>query len=290
MHRMPSGSKPSVFLLIYVVEFVYEVILSILRIEMKKKKQNINGFIQKLILSVFITCTDNLLPHKNTTLLAKQLLPVLAIMLGIISIAAGTISTTVFLRDSNTPLELVDPNIPHVYRDIMVGTKLKIVVSSDDTSEYWAGDLGLEEAYWPYGILTPRDPLPAAGDFSYTSEQEESGIKWINLNGGYGNVEVGDWFIIDYNAVDAGDFNIVFYDYNISWDPNYYICFSNVRSRDFNYDTIVNFQDYGILLNHWSETDCIAPNWCEGTDLDANGYIDINDLMLFCEFWLERTK
>lgn len=289
MHRMPSGSKPSVFLLIYVVEFVYEVILSILRIEMKKKKQNINGFIQKLILSVFITCTDNLLPHKNTTLLAKQLLPVLAIMLGIISIAAGTISTTVFLRDSNTPLELVDPNISHVYRDIMVGTKLKIVVSSD-TNEYWSGDLGLEEAYWPYGILTPRDPLPAAGDLSAIFEEEESGIKWISLNTGYDDREVGDWFIIDYNAADIGDFNIVFYDYNISWDPNYYICFTNVRSRDFNYDTIVNFRDYGILISHWQDTNCEDSGGCDGTDLDVDDNVDINDLMLFCEFWLERTK
>jgi len=273
-----------------VVEFVYEVILSILRIEMKKKKQNINGFIQELTPSAYITCSNNLLPLKNNTLLAKQLFLVLAIILCVISIATGAISTNVFLCDSNIPLQLVDPNIPHVYRDVMVGTKLKIVVSSD-TNEPWSGDLGTEEAYWPYGILTPRDPLPAAGELADIYEQEETGIKWINFYTGSHDVETGDWFIIDYNAVDIGDFNIGFYDHDISWDdPNYYICFSNVRTRDLNNDYIVNFIDYGILTSYWLETNCEAPSWCEGSDLDIDGNVDINDLMLFCEFWLERTK
>ena len=286
------------------VEFVYKVILFILRIEMKKKKQNINGFIQKLILSVFITCTDNLLPLKNTTLLAKQLLPALAIILGAISIAAGTISTNVFLRDSNTPLELVNPNVPHIYRDIMVGTKLKIIVSSD-TNEYWGdgygddgGSLAIEEAYQPYGVLSARGPqidgndwsgshLPAAGTSADVYEWCPVGF---DLYTGSHNIEAGDWFIIDYNVTDIGTCNVGFYDHRISWDePIYYLCFSHVRTRDFNNDTIVNFRDYAILASHWLDT-CNAPSWCEGTDLNNNGKVNINDLMLFCEFWLERTR
>ena len=47
------------------------------------------------------------------------------------SIAAGEVSTRVCLSDANTPLELADPNIPFVYRDIMVGTKLTIIVDSN---------------------------------------------------------------------------------------------------------------------------------------------------------------
>jgi hypothetical protein len=214
---------------------------------------------------------------------------VLVIIFCMVLAATGEISTTVYLSDNNTPLELANPNIPHIYRDIMVGTKLKIVISSD-TNEYWAGDLAIEEAYWPHGILTPRDPLPAAGDLPLISEQEESGIKWISLNTGYDNIATGDWFIIDYNAVDTGDFHIVFYNYNISLDPNYYICFSNVRSRDFNNDTIVNFKDFAIFASHWMAANCTDPNWCDGTNLDTDGNVDINDLMLFCQYWLEKTR
>jgi hypothetical protein len=53
------------------------------------------------------------------------------LFLGLASIARGRVSTRVCLADGNTPLELADPNIPFVYRDIMVGTKLTIIVSSD---------------------------------------------------------------------------------------------------------------------------------------------------------------
>ncbi|OHB42567.1 MAG: hypothetical protein A2Y13_04605 [Planctomycetes bacterium GWC2_45_44] len=211
---------------------------------MKKKGLYIRCPFSELTLSAYIGYTNGIFPIKSNKLLAKQILLVLTLILSTVSITSGAISTNVFLRDSNTPIELVDPNIPHIYQDIMVGTKLKIVVSSN-TIEYWTGDIAIEEAYWLHGFLTPREPLPAAGDLSVIFEQEEPGIKWITLSTDGDNIAAGDWFIIDYNAVDAGDFSIGFYDYNISWDdPNYYICFSNVRTRDFNNDTVVNLRDY----------------------------------------------
>ena len=49
--------------------------------------------------------------------------------------ALATISIDMYASDGNTPLALRDPNDPnaaHVYRDIMVGTRLCIVVSSND--------------------------------------------------------------------------------------------------------------------------------------------------------------
>ena len=257
---------------------------------MKKKDQNIQGSNGGLILSPYTVYTASISPLKNNKLLAKQLFFVFAIILCAISIAAGAVSTNVFLRDSNTPLQLADPNVSHVYRPVMVGTKLKIVISSD-TNDPWGGDLATEDVNSSYGLLIPRDPLPAAGEDAYVGEQEEPGIKWIGLSTGSHDVETGDWFIIDYNVVGAGDFNIAFYDYDVSFDdPNYYICFSNVRTRDFNNDNIVNFLDYGTLTSYWLETNCQTPGWCQGADLDIDGDVDINDIMLFCEFWLERTN
>ena len=230
----------------------------------------------------------------------------LAFIFCAVSAVMGEISTVVFLSDGNTPLALVDSNIPHIYRDIMVGTKLTIVVSSD-TNEIWedeyeaaGGSLAIEEQYWPYGVLSAREPfvggdwsgshLSAAGDPAAVNDWENP-VDGFDLYTGSHNIEAGDWFVIDYNATDIGNCNVGFYDHRINWNiPIYYLVFSHVRTRDFNSDTIVNFRDYAILASHWQETNCGAPDWCEGADLDIDSNVDINDLMLFCEFWLEKTR
>jgi hypothetical protein len=101
----------------------------------------------------------------------------------------------------------------------------------------------------------------------------------------------GDWFIIDYNALAIGDCNVGFYDYSISHDePNYYLEFSHVRTRDFNGDTVVNFVDFAVLASYWQVTVCSDPNWCEGVDLDNDSNVGIYDLALFTDFWLETTR
>ena len=269
--------------------------------------QTIIGLFKELILTTYTTHTDTIFPCENTKSWGKLILIVLVLTLGVAPMGIGNVSTTVFLSDGNTPLALVDPNIPHVYQDIMVGTKLIIVVSSD-TNEYWGnglddgGSLAIKEQYWPYGVLSARGPqigeddwsgshLPAAGDQAVVYDLEEDNIDGFDLYTGSINIEAGNWFIIDYNAIGIGDCNVGFYDHRISWDePVYYLCFSHVRTRDFNNDAIVNFADFAIFASHWLATNCTAPNWCDGTDLDINGRVDINDLRLFCQYWLERTK
>ena len=229
----------------------------------------------------------------------KKVMP-LVLILATATVCTGEVFPQVYLTDSNTPLPLRDPNIPFVYRDIMVGTKLTIIVSSD-VNEYWSdgGSLAIEEAYLAYGILSARGPkegedwsgshLPAAG--------KEALVVWwpVNEFDLYTTVssviQAGDWFIIDYNAINIGTCNVGFYDYSISWDnPVYYIRFSHVRTRDFDKDTKVDFSDFAVFASHWQENECGDPDWCEGTDLDTNGGVDVNDLMLFTEYWLEKTE
>ena len=229
----------------------------------------------------------------------KKVMP-LVLILATATVCTGEVFPQVYLADSNTPLPLRDPNIPFVYRDIMVGTKLTIIVSSD-VNEYWSdgGSLTIEEAYLDYGILSARGPkvgedwsgshLPAAGN--------EALVVWWPLNEFdlyttvSSDIQAGDWFIIDYNAINIGTCNVGFYDYSISWDnPVYYIRFSHVRTRDFDKDTKVNFSDFAVFASHWQENECGDPDWCEGTDLDTNGGVDVNDLMLFTEYWLEKTE
>jgi len=219
----------------------------------------------------------------------------------------GKVSTRVCLADANTPLELADPNIPFVYRNIMVGTRLTIIVDSN-IAGFWEGGLFIVGTDRDYGVLSGRDyndttldwegsRFEAAGDGALVFD------RWDDIQSGfdlyccdfdlYGHISVvaGDWFIIDYTATNVGVCKIGFYDHSVSWDyPVYYHVFSHVRTRDFDNDARVDFNDFAVLASHWQETDCIDPNWCEGTDLDTDGNVDCNDLTLFMDYWLKRTE
>lgn len=228
-------------------------------------------------------------------------LTVLVLFLVAPSMAAGEVSTRVCEADGNTPLELADPCIPFVYRDIMVGTKLTIIVDSN-IAEYWSGDLAIADANMDYGVLSGRDynditndyegsRFPAAGKEARVWYWEEADIDGFALYTGSTNIEVGDWFIIDYNAIEIGNCKVEFYDHEVSWDdPIYHLEFSHVRTRDFNNDTSVDFLDFAVLASYWQETGRSDPNWCEGTDLDTDGNVDANDLALFVDYWLEKTE
>lgn len=220
------------------------------------------------------------------------------------SIAAGEVSTRVCLADANTPLELADPNVPFVYRDIMVGTKLTIIVNSNISGEFimeQGYDLAIQGEYMEYGLLSARDynditghwqgsVLEAASSFACVYAWEEMGIQGFNLQSDIES-KPGDWFIIDYTATNIGDCKVVFYDRNISWIyPVCELVFSHIRTRDFNHDTKVDFADLALFSLYWLETGCSDPDWCAGTDLNTDGIVDHDDLMLFSDYWLERTE
>ena len=230
----------------------------------------------------------------------------LVLFLGMTSVAAGEVSVRVCLADGNTPLLPIDPNFPHVYPDIMVGTKLTIIVDSN-VAEEWSGDLAIVDANRDYGVLSARDynvdtndwegsHFPAAGVGAKVCTWQEGRGLYPDIDGfslytGYTDIEVGDWFIIDYTATNVGICSVGFYDHNISWDePNYYLEFSHVRTRDFNNDTKVDFADFAVLASYWLAPDCNDPNWCEGTDLNTDSNVDLYDFALFADYWREKTE
>ena len=148
-----------------------------------------------------------------------------------------------------------------------------------------------------YGVLSARDfnvttddwegsRFPEAGTGARVRNWEEAGIYGFQLLG-HSSAVAGDWFIIDYNAINVGDCNVEFYE---EFELVYELSFFHVRTRDFNNDTKVDFADFALFALYWQETDCIGPNWCEGADLDIDGSVDIYDLALFVEYWLEKTE
>lgn len=238
----------------------------------------------------------NMIKYEKRVILA--LLVILSLFFGMSSTVFGAVTTRVCLADGNTPLELVDPN-NHIYLDIMVGTKLTILVDSN-VGESWNGRLAIEGSDVNYGQLFGRDyndvtweyegsHLEAAGPDAFVwwyFDMDANGFT-MDTDSEDEDVEPGEWFIIDYNAVEIGDCNIVFYD---GFFEDHQLSFTHVATRDFNGDTVVDFEDYGILASYWRASDCNDPNWCEGADIDVDGYVDPNDLRLFVDYWLEKTE
>lgn len=217
--------------------------------------------------------------------------------------AIGEVSVRVCMADGNTPLELADVSTPYVYRDIMVDTRLTIIISSDrtDANDYWSGDLAIMDENLDFGYLSARDfnevtldwsgsRFPAAGESARVWDWIRPNIQGFTFNIIEG-AEADDWFIIDYIATTIGNCRVDFYDHSISWfEPVYNLKFSHVPTRDFNSDNIVNFADFAALVSNWPENNCIYPGWCMGTDLNKDGYINLQDLLLFAEYWLEITE
>ncbi len=232
---------------------------------------------------------------------------VILFILGIMpAVATATITVRVCEADGATDFD---------DRDIMVGTKLTIIVSSD-IPESWAGDIGILGDYQNRGVLSGRDfndvtddyegsHFPAAGEQAVVWRWDwEEGILGFNFSTDTNPISSGDWFIVDYTATAVGDCNVAFYD--ILLEEPYFLpstgAFHQVPTRDFyqpavpdpNVDPIVNFADYAILAGWWQQ-DCENPGGCDGADIgsssgEPDGYVDIEDLRLFCDYWLEKTE
>jgi len=149
------------------------------------------------------------------------------------------------------------------------------------------------------GAVAARDYTDShyedAGGFAKVTGWKDSSIWGFDLYTFYpvdGNSEsnstvAGDWFIIDYKADKVGDCNVGFYDYSINWDdPNYFLSFSHIPTRDLNFNEVVNFVDFAIFASQWDATDHNDPNWCDGADLNRDSDVDYNDLGLFLDYWL----
>jgi hypothetical protein len=60
-----------------------------------------------------------------------------------------------------------------------------------------------------------------------------------------------------------------------------------IPAADFVCPEGVDFVDYSFLAQHWLNTDCASSNHCDGADLDLSGAVDIADLKVFCDYWLQ---
>ncbi len=59
---------------------------------------------------------------------------------------------------------------------------------------------------------------------------------------------------------------------------------------DFSGNGIVNFEDYSILIIYSDGYVCVGPDWCNGSDYNRDGKVDIYDLEKFAANWLWQAS
>jgi len=56
---------------------------------------------------------------------------------------------------------------------------------------------------------------------------------------------------------------------------------------DFNCDRMINMTDFVYFVSQWLREGCREEtHWCQRSDLDLSGKVDLSDMALFCEYWL----
>lgn len=189
---------------------------------------------------------------------------------------------------------------PYLGTDVMIGSRLSVVVSSTHAN-IWSGGFFIEGDDRDYGTLLGRvkDPnsrdwmqshLPAAGLGAQVSEWRDS-IRWgFDLYTDDVLRQSGKWFVVDYEAVESGPCTVYFYDYGRSWtlpDPNQTVVFHNVPTRDLVVDGIVNYADFSLFSSQWLHyTGTGDPNLLSPADFNLDGAVDFVDVCLFADFWM----
>ncbi len=63
----------------------------------------------------------------------------------------------------------------------------------------------------------------------------------------------------------------------------------SILTGDIDNDGTIGFADFNILYNNWDANNCNQNCWCSGADLNRNGKVEINDLVIFCDNWLREA-
>ncbi len=189
-------------------------------------------------------------------------------------------------------------------------------VVSDAPASVWSGGLRIPWDHWSRGTVAARgyNPdtrnfersiLPASGLETYLIDTPGSDGMTYSMS--VDTALPGEWMALDYHAEALGTCDIGLFSIEASaklppdFNPLFgepppgkavwvqALSFNHVLSRDYNADLAVNFVDFALWASQWSQTVIPDPNVTSPGDLNADDFVDVSDLALFCNYWLERT-
>jgi hypothetical protein len=135
--------------------------------------------------------------------------------------------------------------------------------TAEVVSNFWdVNSSGLTDGV---GNLDP-DPNGVTG---LTTSQMQDADTYINAGWdfSYTDGDPADWFIqIDEYPI-------------LTWQ---------ISPADIYTDGKNNFRDFAVFAQYWMRKDCaIYNNYCDWADLNFNGSVDIDDLIVLMSYWLE---
>ena len=136
------------------------------------------------------------------------------------------------------------------------------------------------------------------GLVGYNYEGTLTGCFWdtqtSGTSDGVGNVDPDPAGAMGKNTVDMktlSTFTSSGWDFDNIWaiceGTNYPRLLWSIPAADLVCPDGVNFADYSFFAERWLNTNCASNNNCDGTDFDFSGTVDIADLKIFCNYWLE---
>lgn len=67
------------------------------------------------------------------------------------------------------------------------------------------------------------------------------------------------------------------------------ICITSGLSPDLSANGFINYEDFALFAPYWQLTSCESPDWCNGTNLNQDGTVDLDDLEYLVVRWLQEV-
>ena len=150
--------------------------------------------------------------------------------------------------------------------------------------------------YWWYAVSATSDPLKKelyAAGAERASVYPIGGAAHISFIADNVQVGVADLFLTTY-----WDHNIPSKSYYTNSAGNYTTYQTTVPGpvaipkptcplADLSKDCWVNLEDFALLAANYLRDDCTSPDWCGGADIDHTGAVNLADLAILTDEWLQ---
>jgi hypothetical protein len=167
----------------------------------------------------------------------------------------------------------VTPNDPDT---ILVGTTEGVFGTTDGGASWTATTLTHSTREFAY--LQEKNVLYAATENQGVYSSDDCGATWQELNDGLGCLNILRIAVDTENGLlFAGTDGSSVWRLDVGLPSGF--------RADLNDDGIVNSGDFAIFAFYWMDT-CSCPDWCQGSDFDKSGMVDLPDVPTLVDYWL----
>lgn len=150
----------------------------------------------------------------------------------------------------------------------------------------------LSAATWYHVVIVADRDSPENTKVYINTIDDTYGLSLINntdmsLNR---DVYIGRWAGGNGNNFDGIVDDLRIYDWALSENEITDLYKYGFIISDINLDDKVDHFDFADLALNWMEDTCTEPSWCHNCDFDENGWVDLDDFIVFVDNWLEQIQ